>query len=57
MREDELFKDWKETSDGKDCSLLETYYSLVSCRVLTYIDKFKQFNLDRIKNEAFHFSD
>lgn len=55
MREDELFKDWKETSDGEDCSLLETYYSLVSCKVLTYIDKFKQFNLDRIKNELLHF--
>ncbi|XP_010016821.1 PREDICTED: putative UDP-GlcNAc:betaGal beta-1,3-N-acetylglucosaminyltransferase LOC100288842 [Nestor notabilis] len=55
MKEDELFKDWKETSDGKDCSLLETYYSLVSCKVLTYIDKFKQFNLDGIKNEVLHF--
>ncbi|XP_014798227.1 PREDICTED: beta-1,3-galactosyltransferase 4 [Calidris pugnax] len=57
MREDELFKDWKETSTGKDCSLLETYYGLVSCRVLTYIDKFKHFNFDRIKNEVFHFAD
>ncbi|XP_061333100.1 beta-1,3-galactosyltransferase 9 [Pezoporus flaviventris] len=55
MEEDELFKDWKETSDGKHCSLLETYYSLVSCKVLTYIDKFKQFNLDGIKNEVLHF--
>ncbi|XP_065504884.1 beta-1,3-galactosyltransferase 9 [Caloenas nicobarica] len=57
MKEDELFKDWKETSGGGDCSLLETYYSLVSCKVLTYIDKFKQFNLDRIKNEVLHFAD
>lgn len=57
VKEDELFKDWKETNDGEDCSLLETYYSLVSCKVLTYIDKFKQFNLDRIKNEALHFAD
>ncbi|XP_009567933.2 beta-1,3-galactosyltransferase 9 [Cuculus canorus] len=55
MKEDELYKDWRETSDGKDCSLLETYYSLVSCRVLTYIDKFKQLNFDRIKNEVLHF--
>ncbi|XP_010163400.1 putative UDP-GlcNAc:betaGal beta-1,3-N-acetylglucosaminyltransferase LOC100288842 [Antrostomus carolinensis] len=57
MKEDELFKDWKETSDGEDCSLLETYYSLVSCKVLTYIDKFKWFNMDRIKNEVLHFAD
>ncbi|PKK24273.1 UDP-Gal:betaGlcNAc beta 1,3-galactosyltransferase, polypeptide 4, partial [Columba livia] len=57
MKEDELFKDWKETSGGGDCSLLETYYGLVSCKVLTYIDKFKQFNLDRIKNEVLHFAD
>ncbi|XP_065710269.1 beta-1,3-galactosyltransferase 9 [Patagioenas fasciata] len=57
MKEDELFKDWKETSGGGDCSLLETYYGLVSCKVLTYIDKFKQLNLDRIKNEVLHFAD
>ncbi|XP_005055871.1 PREDICTED: beta-1,3-galactosyltransferase 4 [Ficedula albicollis] len=55
MAEDELVQGWKETSDGEDCSLLETYYSLVSCKVLTYIDNFKQFNLDRIKNELLHF--
>ncbi|XP_032933736.1 beta-1,3-galactosyltransferase 9 [Catharus ustulatus] len=55
MGEDELVTGWKETSDGEDCSLLETYYSLVSCKVLTYIDNFKQFNLDRIKNELLHF--
>ncbi|XP_050176261.1 beta-1,3-galactosyltransferase 9 [Myiozetetes cayanensis] len=55
VKEDELFKAWQETSSGEDCSLLETYYSLVSCRVLTYIDKFKQLNLDRIKNEVLHF--
>lgn len=57
MEEDELFKDWKETSEGEDCSLLETYYGLVSCKVLTYIDKFKWFNLDKIKNEVLHFAD
>lgn len=56
VKEDELFQDWKETNDGEDCSLLETYYGLVSCKVLTYIDKFKQFNLDRIKNEVLHFT-
>ncbi|XP_051492735.1 beta-1,3-galactosyltransferase 9 [Apus apus] len=57
MKEDELFKDWEETSAGEDCSLLETYYGLVSCKVLTYIDKFKQFNLDKIKYEVLHFAD
>ncbi|XP_071430807.1 beta-1,3-galactosyltransferase 9 [Pithys albifrons albifrons] len=55
VREDELFKEWAETSAGEGCSLLETYYSLVSCRVLTYIDKFKQLSLERIKNEVLHF--
>ncbi|XP_010155020.1 PREDICTED: putative UDP-GlcNAc:betaGal beta-1,3-N-acetylglucosaminyltransferase LOC100288842 [Eurypyga helias] len=57
MKEDELFKDWKETSVGEDCSLLETYYGLVSCKVLTYIEKFKRFNLDRLKYEILHFAD
>ncbi|KAM7144517.1 beta-1,3-galactosyltransferase 9 [Macrochelys suwanniensis] len=53
---DELFKEWREISDGKDCTLLETYYGLVSCRVLTYFDKFKHFNLETIKKEALHFT-
>ncbi|XP_062447302.1 beta-1,3-galactosyltransferase 9 [Rhea pennata] len=57
MKENELLKDWREVSDGKDCSLLETYYGLLSCKVLTYFDKFKQFNIDTIKNEALHFAD
>ncbi|XP_009664001.2 beta-1,3-galactosyltransferase 9 [Struthio camelus] len=57
MKEDELFKDWREISDGKDCSLLETYYGLVSCKVLTYFDKFKQFNMNAIKNGALHLAD
>ncbi|XP_067397696.1 beta-1,3-galactosyltransferase 9 [Emydura macquarii macquarii] len=56
MKEDELFKEWREISDGKDCTLLETYYGLVACRVLTYFDKFQHFNIDTIKNEASRFT-
>ncbi|XP_074871842.1 beta-1,3-galactosyltransferase 9 [Carettochelys insculpta] len=55
MEDDELPKEWREISNGKDCTLLETYYGLVSCRVLTYFDKFKHFNLETVKNEALHF--
>ncbi|XP_014427841.3 beta-1,3-galactosyltransferase 9 [Pelodiscus sinensis] len=56
MEDDEILKEWREISDGKDCTLLETYYGLVSCRVLTYFDKFKHFNIETIKNEAFRFT-
>lgn len=57
MADDELVQEWQEISNGKDCTLLETYYGLVSCKVLTYFDKFKHFNIDVIKKEALHFSD
>uniref|UniRef100_A0A8C8VF37 Hexosyltransferase n=1 Tax=Pelusios castaneus TaxID=367368 RepID=A0A8C8VF37_9SAUR len=56
MKDNELFKEWREISDGKDCTLLETYYGLVSCRVLTYFDKFQHFNIDTIKRQALRFT-
>uniref|UniRef100_A0A8D0HGI1 Hexosyltransferase n=1 Tax=Sphenodon punctatus TaxID=8508 RepID=A0A8D0HGI1_SPHPU len=57
MSDDQLVREWKEISESKDCTLLETYYGLVSCRVMTYLDKFKNLNMDTIKNEALHFAD
>ncbi|XP_054853349.1 beta-1,3-galactosyltransferase 9 [Eublepharis macularius] len=56
-RESQLVQEWEEVSDGKTCTLLETYYGLVSCRVMTYLDGFKQLSVDALQNEALHFAD
>uniref|UniRef100_W5NLD6 Hexosyltransferase n=2 Tax=Lepisosteus oculatus TaxID=7918 RepID=W5NLD6_LEPOC len=49
MTTEELFLIWKDLNDGKSCTLLETYYGLVACKVLTYLDKFAFFNTGSIK--------
>ncbi|XP_030062689.1 beta-1,3-galactosyltransferase 9 [Microcaecilia unicolor] len=51
-QDEELIVEWREISDGKKCSVLQTYYGLVSCKVWTYLDKLKY-----LKNEALSFSD
>nr|XP_011748759.1 putative UDP-GlcNAc:betaGal beta-1,3-N-acetylglucosaminyltransferase LOC100288842 isoform X2 [Macaca nemestrina] len=48
---------WKEINDGKECTLFETYYGLVSCRLLTYLDSFKRFHMKTIKNNPTYFGD
>ncbi|XP_048368044.1 beta-1,3-galactosyltransferase 9 [Sphaerodactylus townsendi] len=56
-RDSQLVREWEEVSDGKACTLLETYYGLVSCRVMTYLDGFKHLGVDALQNEALHFAD
>ncbi|XP_061460471.1 beta-1,3-galactosyltransferase 9 [Rhineura floridana] len=56
-RDSQLLQEWEEMSDGKDCTVLETYYGLVSCKVMTYLDGFKYLSVDALQNEALHFSD
>ncbi|XP_075435612.1 beta-1,3-galactosyltransferase 9 [Ascaphus truei] len=46
---------WSDMNKGEDCSVLETYYGLVSCKVWTYLDKFKHFNMEKIKKGALSF--
>ncbi|EHB01840.1 Putative UDP-GlcNAc:betaGal beta-1,3-N-acetylglucosaminyltransferase ENSP00000381720 [Heterocephalus glaber] len=48
---------WKEINDGKECSLFETYYGLISCKLLTYLDSFKRFHMGTIKYDAMYLSD
>ncbi|XP_054358799.1 beta-1,3-galactosyltransferase 9 [Pongo pygmaeus] len=48
---------WKEINDGKECTLFETYYGLVSCKLLTYLDSFKRFHMGTIKNNLMYFAD
>ncbi|KAM6184250.1 beta-1,3-galactosyltransferase 9 [Erethizon dorsatum] len=48
---------WEEINDGKDCSLFETYYGLLSCKLLTYLDSFKRFHMGTIKSNAMYFGD
>lgn len=55
-RDSQLLGEW-EHMNGKDCTLLEAYYGLVFCKVMTYLDKFKHLSVDALKNEALHFAD
>lgn len=48
---------WMEVNDGKECSLFETYYGLISCKLLTYLDSFKHFHMGTIKNNDMYLSD
>ncbi|XP_005987483.1 beta-1,3-galactosyltransferase 9 [Latimeria chalumnae] len=51
MTEEELPLVWQEINDGRVCTILETYYGLVACKVFTYLDKFKFFNAEKMKAE------
>nr|XP_023438822.1 beta-1,3-galactosyltransferase 9 [Dasypus novemcinctus] len=53
----EMLLAWKEINDGKECSLFDTYSGLISCKLLTYLDRFKHFHVDTIKNNAMYFGD
>ncbi|KAJ6653725.1 hypothetical protein lerEdw1_008751 [Lerista edwardsae] len=55
-RDGQLVDEWEEMSQGKDCTLVETYYGLVSCKVMTYLDGFRHLSLDALQNEALHLS-
>ncbi|XP_078496949.1 beta-1,3-galactosyltransferase 9 [Lissotriton helveticus] len=56
MEEERTTAEWRDMNKGSDCSLLETYYGLVSCKVWTYLDKFKHLNMDTIRKELSSFS-
>ncbi|KAM9642254.1 LOW QUALITY PROTEIN: beta-1,3-galactosyltransferase 9 [Trichechus inunguis] len=47
---------WKEINDGKERTLFETYYGLISCKLLTYLDSFKHY-MGTIKNNAMYFGE
>ncbi|XP_063172527.1 beta-1,3-galactosyltransferase 9 [Candoia aspera] len=53
----QLLQEWEEMKAGKDCTLLETYYGLVSCRVMTYLGGLKDSSVNAIQKEALRFSD
>ncbi|CAH2316685.1 UDP- c:betaGal beta-1,3-N-acetylglucosaminyltransferase LOC100288842 [Pelobates cultripes] len=50
----ELSSAWRDMNEGEDCTVMKTYYGLVSCKVWTYIDKLNYFNKD-IKDSALSF--
>ncbi|XP_066496898.1 beta-1,3-galactosyltransferase 9 [Tiliqua scincoides] len=51
-RDGQLVDEWEEMNNSKDCSLVETYYGLVSCKVMTYLDGFKYLSMDALQNEV-----
>ncbi|OCT65328.1 hypothetical protein XELAEV_18041568mg [Xenopus laevis] len=50
--EEELSFLWKDMTNSKECSVLETYYGLVSCKVKMYLGELKYFNIGKIKQGA-----
>ncbi|KAJ8339137.1 hypothetical protein SKAU_G00359230 [Synaphobranchus kaupii] len=48
--DDQLDSIWQDLRDERSCSLLETYYGLVACKALTYLDKFSFFNTGTISD-------
>nr|XP_040142763.1 beta-1,3-galactosyltransferase 9 [Ictidomys tridecemlineatus] len=48
---------WMEINGGKECSLFETYYGLISCKLLTYLDSIKHFHMGTIKNNDMYLND
>ncbi|KAJ8377636.1 hypothetical protein AAFF_G00255450 [Aldrovandia affinis] len=52
--DDQLASIWQDLRDEKSCSLLETYYGLVACKALTYLDKFSFFSTGIIRDADSH---
>ncbi|XP_075042438.1 beta-1,3-galactosyltransferase 9 [Mixophyes fleayi] len=48
----ELSVVWKDLKEGDRCSKLETYYGMVSCKVWSYLDRMKYFNMANTKDGA-----
>ncbi|XP_067825532.1 uncharacterized protein [Heptranchias perlo] len=48
MTNEELPRAWEEINDSRHCAMLETYYGLITCKALTYLDSFAFFNLGTI---------
>ncbi|XP_058528564.1 beta-1,3-galactosyltransferase 9 [Ochotona princeps] len=48
---------WKGINDGKECALLETYYGLISCKLLTYLDSFKRSSMSTIESNVLYVDD
>ncbi|KAM3825414.1 beta-1,3-galactosyltransferase 9 [Vipera latastei] len=53
----QLLQEWEEMKGGKDCTFLETYYGLVSCRIMTYLDGLKASRVNAVQEEPLYFSD
>lgn len=51
----ELSTVWKDLNDSNECSKLETYYGLVSCKVWSYLDQFKYFRMGKKGNGGWSF--
>ncbi|KAM3911256.1 beta-1,3-galactosyltransferase 9 [Leptodactylus fuscus] len=44
VTDDDLARVWTDLTQNHDCSKLETYYGLVSCKVWSYLDRIKYYN-------------
>ncbi|XP_055455714.1 beta-1,3-galactosyltransferase 9 [Psammomys obesus] len=48
---------WEDMNDGKECSLFETYYRLISCKLLTFLHGFKRVHVGTANDNAVYFGD
>lgn len=48
---------WKKINSWKECTLFETYYGLISYKLLTYLDSFNLFHMGATKNNVMYFGD
>ncbi|KAG8141751.1 hypothetical protein E2320_006439 [Naja naja] len=53
----QLLQEWQEMESDEDCTLLETYYGLVSCKIMTYLDGWKDSSVNAVQKEALSFAD
>ncbi|XP_061118005.1 beta-1,3-galactosyltransferase 9 [Conger conger] len=52
--DEELAAVWPDLREERSCSMLETYYGLVACKALTYLDKFSFFSTETVKDGDSH---
>nr|XP_021516615.1 putative UDP-GlcNAc:betaGal beta-1,3-N-acetylglucosaminyltransferase LOC100288842 [Meriones unguiculatus] len=48
---------WEDMNDGKECSLFETYYGLLSCKLLTFLHGFKRVHVGTADDNAVYLGD
>ncbi|XP_068105188.1 beta-1,3-galactosyltransferase 9 [Hyperolius riggenbachi] len=51
----ELSAVWRDLQGRQECSKLETYYGLVSCKIWSYLDRFKYFSMGKTSDGMWTF--
>ncbi|KAM8934307.1 beta-1,3-galactosyltransferase 9 [Pelodytes ibericus] len=46
---------WRDMNESEECTIVKTYYGLVSCKVWTYIDRLNYYNKEKVKGRVLSF--